>query len=349
MQSMWMINLGQPTQLTQAAHVNEVRQTDNAPVIQEHQVRSLPIPVEHQDLIIRHMDRLTKIIYARSKRDIGRYTNRETAIRQYAWMTIVVRRIERQHSRGEVKFEKDNDEDADEAESIVADLVDASFFVDEAARAASHAVIGSVSYDRNHDLNFGEEQECERLVQEILAESVDQVSELWDAQAAVLRGTALRECGGGDDIWKDVDFAYFYAANATVDEIRPTPVPLEKRLERLENRLDRLEKSLSVRYRCRKIRSNCLSLLRSRLSLRRSYQNLWSRVRSIWRRLPERMEKLPERPQRLPKYSKKLPKKLFPRRSKKKVDIRWPPKPQVEESPKEMDATESADFDDLRL
>jgi hypothetical protein len=139
-------------------------------------------------------------------------------------MTVVFLRYTRKHSRGELKIDKDTDGDADEVESMVADLVDASFSVDKAARESNHTVIGSINHDHGHELGFGEEQECERLVQEILAESVDQVSELWLLQLAWKGETILPEGSGSDDLGKDVDFDYYYAAHATDPNIGLTKI-----------------------------------------------------------------------------------------------------------------------------
>jgi hypothetical protein len=205
------------------------------------------MPTEHQDLVIQHIDRLNKIIYARSKRDIGRYTDRETAVRQLARMTIVFLRYTRKRTRGELKIDKDTDGDADEVESMVADLVDASFSVDKAARASNHAVIGSINYDHGHELGFGEEQECERLVQEILAESVDQVSELWLLQPAWKDETILPDGSDSDDLGKDVDFDYCYAADATDPETGLTKIGFPTDSNFRPKRPNRLSKVWSIR------------------------------------------------------------------------------------------------------
>ena len=85
-------------------------------IITEEDLYTAPMEHCHKELVLRHYRRLQSILDEHDEAAIGTYTNKQAAREQLARMTLIIRDyMAMQPSEG--------------IESMVADIVDASFFV----------------------------------------------------------------------------------------------------------------------------------------------------------------------------------------------------------------------------
>ena len=89
-------------------------------ILQERDILSAPLATEHKHLVLRHFHRLRKILDEPDEDATGRYTSKQAGREQFARMTLVFRDYIAAQARGEIDSE---------CESMVADIIDASFYV----------------------------------------------------------------------------------------------------------------------------------------------------------------------------------------------------------------------------
>lgn len=134
-------------------------------IIQEVDVLNAPMEVEHKHLVLRHFYRLRKILDESDQDAIGRYTNKQAALEQLARMTLVFRDYETRMKNGEI---------GEPVESMVADIIEASFVVSGKRGTYEQPIFAC-------PLLMGREQELAALMQEVEAGNADDVLELWNA------------------------------------------------------------------------------------------------------------------------------------------------------------------------
>ena len=184
--------------------------------ISENDLESAPMPRAHKQRVASHIRRLWKTIQTPNPTRIPGYTNKSAARKQLARMSVVFRDYISRHeqSKPEVgglileyylsKFERRRLEDvaraiqfqlifSKEIESMVADIVDASFYISDHTSLLPAVACTSSMF-------FGREQDIERSMQAIVVESTEDVVELH----------AIKECSRneekGEDIGKDIDW-----------------------------------------------------------------------------------------------------------------------------------------------
>lgn len=166
------------------------------PTFFELDIESVPMDPCHRELILRHYSRLTHIIHERDEAAIGNYTNKQATREQLARMALVIRDY--------AALNKDRcSSSSDEAciESMVSDIVDASFSLTGTQSTWSQTIFITPQL-------WGREQEIAALMQEIDAESGDDVLELWtlvpEKSDKVVPGVRDQD----KDLAKDVDWNY---------------------------------------------------------------------------------------------------------------------------------------------
>ena len=171
-------------------------------VMKEVDVLSAPMATEHKHLVLRHFRRLRKILDEEDEDAIGRYTSKAAAREQLARMTLVFRDYISMHARGDI---------GDEVESMVADVVDASFFVAGREHTFAQPLFAN-------PLLLGREQEIAALMQELQAGNVDDVVELWNVQATST-DKVLPEISAAEDIGQGIDWTKVIRRSASEDNL----------------------------------------------------------------------------------------------------------------------------------
>lgn len=164
------------------------------PTFFELDIESVPMEPCHRELILRHYNRLTRIIHERDEASIGNYTNKQAAREQLARMALVIRDYAALNKKC---CSSSSDEDC--IESMVSDIIDASFSLAGTQSTWSQPIFITPQL-------WGREQEIAALMQEIDAESSDDVLELWNLVPQkidkVVPGVGKNE----KDLAKDVDW-----------------------------------------------------------------------------------------------------------------------------------------------
>ncbi|EMC91270.1 hypothetical protein BAUCODRAFT_320095 [Baudoinia panamericana UAMH 10762] len=151
-----------------------------AAYLTELEISSAPMEQCHKDLAIMHLRRLSRIAWeddnVHDKDALPQYTTKEAAREQLARMTVIVREYRAAGERAkrdeqEAGFEGDGEDMF--SESMVHDLTDAAFFVSGRRGTFNQPVFAN-------PLSIGREQEVAAFMQEVQAESVDDVIELWN-------------------------------------------------------------------------------------------------------------------------------------------------------------------------
>ena len=137
-------------------------------VLLEAEIHEAPLEPCHRKLALKHFHRLTKTLAAEDKDLVGRNTTRASAREHLARLTLVIRDYMSEMAKGQR-------EDAT-IESMIADVVDASLFVDNSQGTWSQPAFVN-------PLFMGREHEIASIMQDISAQGVDDVDalELWDA------------------------------------------------------------------------------------------------------------------------------------------------------------------------
>jgi hypothetical protein len=193
-------------------------QHDRPGVIRESDVATALIMDEHKDHLMRQINRLRKVLSEpipealklpgwplhKSKEQSRRRT---AAQRQLARLTIVFRRLMWKHSQDELSLE--------ELESWMADILDASLYDDRCHGKA----LCSVAAIMDPLLDDGERQEMEVLVQELVAENVDDVIELHNVDQSTDEQTVVPEKGHVfNQLGEGAMFKHSYADSKSDDE-----------------------------------------------------------------------------------------------------------------------------------
>jgi len=139
-------------------------------IITEEELSFAPLADCHKQLVTQHFHRLVRIAHATDEGVIGRYTTKPDAREQLARMTLVIRDYIHRQAATESDIEAG-------IESMVADVVDASFFV--SGKRGTFAQPAFVN-----PLLFGREQEIAALMQEMRAQGDDDVIELWHSPSS---------------------------------------------------------------------------------------------------------------------------------------------------------------------
>lgn len=174
--------------------------------IQEVDVLSAPMATEHKHIVLKHFRRLRKILDEPDEDAISRYTSKKAAREQLARMTLVFRDYTARRERGEID---------DECESMVADVVDASFYVAGREHTFSQPAF-------TNPLVSGREQELAILMQEMQAGNVDDVIELWNVQPTQ---TVLPDCSHVVNIGRDVDWTKVLCRSKSEDNLLHRQAP----------------------------------------------------------------------------------------------------------------------------
>lgn len=170
-------------------------------IIQEVDVLSAPMEVEHKHLVLRHFHRLRKILDEPDEDAIGRYTSKQAAREQLARMTLIFRDYEARRRRGEID---------ETVESMVADVIDASFVVGGRRGTYDQPVFPC-------PLLMGREQEIAALMQELEAGDVNDVIELWNAPPKA--GKVLPDYSVVNNIADDIDWTSNLVRSKSEDNI----------------------------------------------------------------------------------------------------------------------------------
>lgn len=132
--------------------------------IEEADVMNAPMEYDHKIRAIQHFRRLKRIIDNEDENDLSLTTSKGVAREQLARMSLVVKDYNERHARRELD---------DEVESMIQDVIDASFYVGQPQNAFEQ--------DSYADpLSMGREQEVARLMQELNVGNLDDVTELWN-------------------------------------------------------------------------------------------------------------------------------------------------------------------------
>lgn len=198
--------------------IREEKQHARIGVIRESDVVAAPIANEHKDHIMAQINRLNRVLdqpytditnVPGKPLDKLREQNRrkKAAQRQLARMTIVFRRLLWKQSQ-------DGGLEEIELESRVADIIDASLYEDRRKGRALLSIASAI----DPIIDDGERQEMELLVQEMIAENVDDVIELHnidlsdDEETVVPDFCHVRHPGEG------AQFRHWYAESKSDDE-----------------------------------------------------------------------------------------------------------------------------------
>ena len=175
--------------------------SDHPSIIKEIDVLTAPMPTEHKHLVLRHFRRLRKIIDEDDEDAIGRYTSKQAAREQLARMTLVFRDYTARYSNGEID---------DDVKSMVADVVDASFFV-----GGQNGTFHQPAFP--NALLHGREQEIAILMQELQAGNVDDVVELWNVQPT--NKNVLPDAVKVDHLGRDIDWTRVLCRSSSEDDL----------------------------------------------------------------------------------------------------------------------------------
>ncbi|KAF2166510.1 hypothetical protein M409DRAFT_54850 [Zasmidium cellare ATCC 36951] len=159
-------------------------------IITEDDLWLAPMEDCHKELVISHYRRLNKILHEGDEAAIGIYTNKQAAREQLARMTLIIR-------------DYMNSAWPDTIESMVADVVDASFSICGTQSSFYQPTFVNSAL-------WGREQEIAALMQELSARDVDDVMELWsiipDKTNKVVPDTSAVEDIGESVDWNNVLF-----------------------------------------------------------------------------------------------------------------------------------------------
>ncbi|KAK5122373.1 hypothetical protein LTR85_003957 [Meristemomyces frigidus] len=173
-------------------------------LVTENELLHTPMEECHKELAIMHFRRLTRILAEEDEDAIGRYTSKDAVREQIARMSLVVRDYMAEHAKGNI---------ADDAiESMIADIVDASFFLSGKQGTFSQPTFVN-------PLFLGREHEIAALMQEVSAGNVDDVIELWNAPPSRYGSKVLPEHGPGWDIGSEVDWNRVLGRSRSEDDI----------------------------------------------------------------------------------------------------------------------------------
>ncbi|KAK3718896.1 hypothetical protein LTR37_004812 [Vermiconidia calcicola] len=178
-------------------------QSTQSHIIKEIDVLSAPMAIDHKLLVLRHFRRLRNIIDEDDEDRLSRYTSKQAAREQLARMTLVFRDYMAMHARGEI---------GDEVESMVADVVDASFFVVGREHTFEQPTFAN-------PLLLGREQEIVALMQELRAGNVDDVVELWNIQPTTEAKVVPDTSSGGEDIGRELDWTRVLCRSSSEDNV----------------------------------------------------------------------------------------------------------------------------------
>ena len=171
-------------------------------IIKEIDVLSAPMATDHKLLVLRHFRRLRKIIDEDDEDNLSGYTSKQAAREQLARMTLVFRDYMAMHARGEI---------GDEVESMVADVVDASFFIAGREHTFEQPTFAN-------PLLMGREQEIVALMQELRAGNVDDVV-LWNVQSTAEEKVVPDTSSGGEDIGRELDWTRVLCRSSSEDNV----------------------------------------------------------------------------------------------------------------------------------
>jgi len=174
-------------------------------ILTEAEVGRAPMHASHKELVLQHYHRLLRVAAEHDVGAIGRYTTKLAAREQLARMTLVVRDYLWRQARGD--FVEDDD-----VESMVVDVVDASFFV--SGREGTFAQPAFVN-----PLLFGREQEIVALMQEWSAQGTDDVIELWNLRMQA--GEKVLPDGGppGEDMGAEIGWDYVLRRSVSENDV----------------------------------------------------------------------------------------------------------------------------------
>ncbi|KAK6393851.1 hypothetical protein LTR65_002228 [Meristemomyces frigidus] len=191
-------------------------------LVTEAELLQAPMEECHKDLAILHFRRLTRILAEQDEDAIGCYTNKHAAREQLARMTLVVRDYRREHAKGRIED--------DAIESMISDVVDASFFV--SGKQGTPAFVNPLFHGREHEIAA--------LMQEVSAGNVDDVIELWNAPTSKYN-KVLPEHGPGWNIGSEVDWDRVLGRSRSEDDIthhfKHVKVGNQPKAERIQNKL----------------------------------------------------------------------------------------------------------------
>lgn len=154
-------------------------------IMTEGDLWSAPMADCHKELVVRHYRRLNRILHEADEAAIGTYTNKQAAREQLDRMTLIIRDYMALDSH-------------DAMESMVADVIDASFSVCGTQLPFHHTTFVNSTL-------WGREQEVAALMQELSAGDVDDVIELWNL-VPDRNYKVVPDSSAVEDIGKDVDW-----------------------------------------------------------------------------------------------------------------------------------------------
>ena len=193
-------------------------QHDRPGLIQESDVNTAFIAEEHKEHVLAQIKRLKQVLSEpipdamklpgwpldKSNEQSRR---RNAAQRQLARLTIIFRRLMWKHSQGEL--------DPEDIESWMADIIDASLYDDKCKGKALCCVAAIM----DPIFDDGERQEMEVLVQELIAENVDDVIELHNVDRPEDEETVVPEkCHVFNRLGDGAMFQHSYADSKSDDE-----------------------------------------------------------------------------------------------------------------------------------
>ena len=199
--------------------------------------------VTHKQIILKHFQRLHKIVDTNDPDSVGRYTNKQAVREQLARMTLVFRDYTARRDRGEFAH-AESDEDG-EVESMVADVVDASFFVSGRQGGFEQSVVGA------NALLMGREHEIAILMQELDAGNVDDVIELWHAPPTLSNVVPDAQKSASEDVGAGVDFNKVLCRARSEDDLlyhRGGRVPKVKNRPKYQRHLSQRSSESSVKW-----------------------------------------------------------------------------------------------------
>lgn len=226
-----------PDDSLQSSHqVSEAKQHARIGVIRESDIDAAPIANEHKDHIMIQINRLNRILdepYAEIINFPGKPLDKlreqsrrkRAAQRQLARMTIVFRRLLWKQSQ-------DSGLEEIELESRVADIIDASLYDDRRRGRALLSIASAI----DPIIDDGERQEMQLLVQEMIAENVDDVIELHNVDLSDEDETVVPDICYVRHPGEDAQFRHWYAESKSDDErvyrARKKRVPESTKLEK---------------------------------------------------------------------------------------------------------------------
>ncbi|KAK4500249.1 hypothetical protein PRZ48_008438 [Zasmidium cellare] len=154
-------------------------------IITEEDLWSTPMESCHKELVVGHYRRLNKILHEADEAAIGTYTNKQAAREQLARMTLIIRDYMKSPS-------------SDTIESMVADVVDASFSICGTQSSFHQPTFVNSTL-------WGREQEIAALMQELSAGDVDDVLELWNV-VPEKSNKVVPDSSAVEDIGREVDW-----------------------------------------------------------------------------------------------------------------------------------------------